>query len=182
MNDDLGFAVDVAIEHDGWGALDGVTVLAERAVGAALAVAADAPTDAEVSLVLCDDAFIRALNRTWRGKDQPTNVLSFPTDAPGTGPALLGDIVVAYQTSAREADEEGRSLGDHLAHLIVHGMLHLLDYDHGDDGAADVMEGLESRALASIGIASPYAVEAGPLEAGPLEAGPLDVEDARARP
>ena len=76
---------------------------------------------------------------------------------PGDGPLLLGDIVVAYETSAREAAAEGRSLDDHLAHLIVHGMFHLLGYDHEDDGAADLMEGLEDRALAALGIASPYA-------------------------
>ncbi len=167
-------AVDIAVEHDAWRAVAGLSALAERAAAAALAEVDDAPGEAEVSLVLCDDAFIRALNRTWRGKDQPTNVLSFPTDAeaPDAGPALLGDIVVAYETSAREADEEGRSLGAHLAHLVVHGMFHLLGYDHEDDGEADVMEGLEGRALAALGIASPYGTDGESRGA----------EDARAHP
>ncbi len=178
MNDGLALAIDVAVEHDAWGAPDRMTALAERAAVAALTVAADAPTDVEVSLVLCDDAFIRALNKTWRGKDQPTNVLSFPTEAtaPGAGPALLGDIVVAYETSAREAGEEGRSLDDHLAHLIVHGMFHLLGYDHEDEREADVMEGLEIRALEALGIASPYAAPT----ASSIDR--LDAKDARARP
>ncbi len=159
MNDGFSLAVDVAVEHDAWGETGRLTTLAERAAAAALALADDAPTDVEVSLVLCDDAFIRALNRTWRGKDQPTNVLSFPSDAvaPDAGPALLGDIVVAYETSAGEAAAGGRSLDDHLAHLIVHGMFHLLGHDHEDDDEADAMEDLEARALASLGIASPYA-------------------------
>ena len=184
MSDGLALAIDVAVEHEAWGAPDRLTALAERAAAAALTVAADAPsdvdtpTDVEVSLVLCDDAFIRALNKTWRGKDQPTNVLSFPTEAmaPEAGPALLGDIVVAYETSAREAGEEGRSLDDHLAHLIVHGMFHLLGYDHGDEREADVMEGLETRALEALGIVSPYAAPIAP------SIDRMDAKDARARP
>ena len=186
INDGPGLAIDVAVEHDAWGAPDHPGVLAERAAAAALTVAAETPThvdaptnmdtppDVEVSLVLCDDAFIRALNKTWRGKDQPTNVLSFPTEAtaPGAGPALLGDIVVAFETSAREAAEEGRGLDDHLAHLIVHGMFHLLGYDHEDEREADVMEGLEVRALEMLGIASPYAGDGDRV----------DAEDARAHP
>ena len=170
----MSLTVDLAIEHDAWRAVPGLPALVERAVAAALAEADDAPADAEVSLVLCDDAFIRVLNGTWRGKDQPTNVLSFPTEAaaPDAGPALLGDIVVAYETSAREAGEGGRSLRDHLAHLVVHGTFHLLGYDHGDDGDADVMEGLEDRALAALGVASPYLADPCAPDAG----------DARAQP
>ncbi len=154
----MSLAVDIAIDHEAWHVVAGLDAVAQRAAAAALATMDDAPTDAEVSLVLCDDAFIRTLNRTWRGKDQPTNVLSFPIDAatPGTGPRLLGDIVVAYETTAREAIEEGKSLPDHLAHLVVHGMFHLLGYDHEEDSQADVMEALEGRALETIGVASPY--------------------------
>ena len=165
----MSLALDIAIEHEAWHVVTGLDLLAQRAAAAALAIVDDAPTDAEVSLVLCDDAFIRTLNRTWRGKDQPTNVLSFPTDAatPEAGPTLLGDIVVAYETSAREAIEEGKSLPDHLAHLVVHGMFHLLGYDHEDDAEADVMEALEGRALAALGVVSPYL---------------SDAEDTRARP
>ena len=94
----------------------------------------------------------RPLNKTWRGKDKATNVLSFPTEEP----SLLGDIVVAYETTAREAAEEGKSLADHLSHLIVHGVLHLVGFDHEEDAEAEAMERLEGDVLATLGIASPY--------------------------
>ena len=115
--------------------------------------------------MLCDDAFIRTLNRDWRDKDKATNVLSFPAD-PSARHVTLGDIVVAYETSAAEAAHEDRPLGDHLAHLVVHGTLHLLGYDHETDRDADAMERLESRALRRLDIASPYE-DAGLLRAYP---------------
>lgn len=170
-------AIDLAIEHDSWGSAgDDLDRLSRRAVEAALAVAADAgvevPGDTELSLLLCDDAAIRRLNRQWRGKDKPTNVLSFP--APEAMRAYaLGDIAVAYETSAAEAGERGVPLADHLAHLVVHGVFHLLDFDHGDDAEAERMEGLEARALASLGLASPFADErAEPDEAAPTNPAP----------
>ena len=158
----MSLSIDIAIEHDAWRDLPDLDASGERAVGAALAVAAQAEVipavDAELSLVLCDDAFIRDLNARWRDKDAATNVLSFPS----ADPAMLGDIIVAYETCAREAQDEGRSLADHLAHMIVHGAFHLLGFDHLDDDEAEEMERLEAQALASLGIASPYAAEATP--------------------
>ena len=102
---------------------------------------------------------MRRLNRDYRGKDKPTNVLSFPRRrllAGRLGP-LLGDIVLAAETVAREAEDEGLALDDHLTHLIVHGFLHLLGYDHEDEAEAAVMEGLETAILGGLGIADPYA-------------------------
>jgi probable rRNA maturation factor len=121
----------------------------------------------EVSIRLTDDAEVRDLNRVYRGKDTPTNVLSFPGDdaLPGkamTGawaegePFLLGDVVVALETTVAEAAEMGRPVEAHLAHLIVHGVLHLLGYDHLDDGEATCMEALETRVLETLGYPDPY--------------------------
>ena len=156
-------AIDIAVEHEAWSAVEGLDALADRAVCAAIATSGTPiAEDTELSLVLCDDAFIRDLNRTWRGKDWPTNVLSFPTDEANAERAL-GDIVVAYETSVREAKEEGQPLDQYLSHLIVHGVFHLLGYDHETDAEADEMERLETRALQALGIASPYEPVPGPL-------------------
>ena len=115
----------------------------------------------EVSIVLSNDAEIRALNRTWRGQDKPTNVLSFPGDTEtdvAKAPILLGDVIVAFETATREVDQDraAASLADHLAHLIVHGVLHLLGYDHEIDSEAEEMEQLETELLAQLGIPNPY--------------------------
>ena len=151
----MSVSIDIAVDHTPWAALADLDTLARRAVDAAVATSgADLDDEAEVSIVLCDDAFIQNLNKTWRGKDHPTNVLSFPTDESSM---VLGDIVVAYETSAREAVEEEQTLDNYLSHLIVHGFFHLLGYDHETDEEADVMEALESRTLKALGIASPYA-------------------------
>jgi probable rRNA maturation factor len=116
----------------------------------------ETPALYEATIVLTDDSEIRELNRNWRGKDQPTNVLSFPSgDAPGE-PGALGDIVIAYETARKEADEESIALEDHVSHLVVHGVLHLLGFDHTNEDEAEKMEDLERKALASIGVADPY--------------------------
>lgn len=117
---------------------------------------------AEVALLLTDDAAVKNLNATWRGKDQPTNVLSFPNDAPGTDGAgrHLGDIALAFETVAGEAREKNIPIRHHAAHLAVHGMLHVLGFDHEDDASAERMETLETAILASIGLPDPYAVDA----------------------
>lgn len=151
---------------------------AAEAVAAALALTpyaglTDAAPLVEVAVRLTDDAEVHQLNRDFRGKDKPTNVLSFPqvqddlleglanSDAKEAlgGEILLGDIVLARETCAREAEEKGISLEDHATHLIVHGTLHLVGYDHMDDASAGAMEALEVKALASLGLANPYADE-----------------------
>lgn len=151
--------LDVAVEDGDWSALGDAEALARRAVEAALGVASDAPRGpVEVSLLLTDDAGVRALNAAWRDKDKPTNVLSFPAPAqPGVpGPRHLGDIALAFETLEREARDEGKTMADHAAHLIVHGTLHLLGYDHESTGEAEIMEALEVNALKSLSIADPY--------------------------
>lgn len=146
-------------------------VLAQRAGAAALAqtphaaLAAAAPL-VEVGVRLTDDAEVQALNRDYRGQDKPTNVLSFPQYDPSDfamlantddGEILLGDIVLALETCTREAADRGISVADHATHLIVHGTLHLLGYDHQDDASGDAMEAIETKALATLGLADPYA-------------------------
>jgi probable rRNA maturation factor len=148
--------LDIAIEGGEWAALGDPEALARTAVGAALAAAA-VETPVALSLLLTDDAAVRALNRDWRGEDKPTNVLSFPAPpSSSAGPRHLGEIALAFETVAREAASERRSLADHAAHLLVHGVLHLLGHDHEDDRAAEAMEALEVEALGRLGIADPY--------------------------
>ena len=112
-----------------------------------------------VTLVLSNDDEVRALNRNYRKKDKPTNVLSFPDGVAHGDFISHGDIVLAYETIAREADEQGKSFIHHAQHLVVHGVLHVLGYDHEDDGDAHAMEALEVRILARMGIANPYESE-----------------------
>ena len=129
--------------------------LAEQTVREAIAAAAAfSKTSGEVSIVLADDEMIRALNRHWRGIDKPTNVLSFP--ASKAGGKLFGDIVVAYETLARECDDEDQFFLHHLAHLTVHGFLHLIGYDHQTDAQADEMEGHESKIMLCLNMPDPY--------------------------
>ncbi len=114
---------------------------------------------AEVSVVLADDAFMRRLNRAHRGKDGPTNVLSFPLEAAAAAVGrrlLLGDVVLAYRTIRREAKEEGKRIENHAAHMLVHGTLHLLGFDHERARAARIMEGHEVRILRRLGVPDPY--------------------------
>jgi probable rRNA maturation factor len=155
-------ALDVAVDPRcaAWsGALPAAGDICRRAAAAALTTADIAPEDVEISVVLADDAFVRDLNRQWRGKDTPTNVLAFPcADERGAdgGVWLLGDVVVAFETALREAETEARRLDHHLTHLVVHGVLHLLGYDHISDDDADRMEKLEIAALDRLGIENPY--------------------------
>jgi len=150
--------VDVLVESGLWSGLPDPHALAGRAAQAAFEVcgrSSEGPT--ELTVLLADDETVRGLNRTWRGQDKATNVLSFPSaPAAGPGPRHLGDIALAYETLAREADAEGKSLADHATHLIVHGILHLLGYDHDTEADAGTMERLEIEALARLGIADPY--------------------------
>ncbi|MEZ5931448.1 MAG: rRNA maturation RNase YbeY [Alphaproteobacteria bacterium] len=140
---------------------------AERIVRAALAAAVVTPwlKAGEVSLLLTDDREIRALNAAYRNKDRATNVLSFPgldlidgkADVGRPPAAVLGDIVISHERLVAEAAELEKAPLDHFAHLLVHGTLHLLGYDHEDDGRAEVMEALEARVLKTLGFAAPYA-------------------------
>jgi probable rRNA maturation factor len=150
-------SIDISRNTEGWP--DSFDARADEAVRAALAQSKARITGpAELSIVLTDDAEQRVLNRDWRGIDKSTNVLSFPQIepfAPVSG--LLGDIILARETLEREAAEQGVSVEDHFTHLVVHGFLHLLGYDHMDDDEALAMEGLETQILASLGVADPYA-------------------------
>ncbi|NVK35953.1 MAG: rRNA maturation RNase YbeY [Rhodobacteraceae bacterium] len=156
------FQIDVAREFDLWPEESELLKVANTAIAAAFRVAPlDVVSGTEVSLVFtCDDA-IQRLNGQWRGKDKPTNVLSFPGSDPDEdtyGP-LLGDIILAYETIAREAGELDIDFSNHLTHLLVHGILHLFDYDHQEEDEAELMEGLERQILASLDIADPYTDE-----------------------
>jgi len=156
-------AIDLAVEDDRWEtAIPDLESLVVRAVEAGLAAAPEPPDGpVEVSVMLTDDATVQELNRTWRSKDKPTNVLSFPA-APQprhAGVALpLGDVVLAYETLVRESAEQSKPLQNHLAHLLVHGTLHCLGQDHEiGEAEAEAMELLEVAALATLGIPDPYA-------------------------
>ena len=134
----------------------------KSAVEAALAVAPDALAHpVEISILLTDDATVRDLNRTWRGKDSPTNVLSFPASPQPVHAGVarpLGDVVLAYDTMLRESAEQSKPLDHHFAHLLVHGTLHLLGQDHETgESEAEAMEALETAALRALGIPDPYA-------------------------
>jgi probable rRNA maturation factor len=137
--------------------------LAERAARAALAAAVGPAGGAPlvVGVVLADDAELRRLNHAWRGQDRPTNVLSFAVAEPGSAvpagaPVLLGDVVLAFETVAREAAEQEKPLADHLCHLVVHGVLHLLGFDHEEAAAGCVMEAREVEILRGLGVPDPY--------------------------
>ncbi|NQU71352.1 MAG: rRNA maturation RNase YbeY [Rhodospirillales bacterium] len=172
--------IDITHSCPRWdAALGDAAGLCRRAVFAALEeVANEAPgglSDAagrpvEISIVLADDAMVADLNLQFRDREGATNVLSFPalpaeneplypagTDGP---PMLLGDVVLAFETVAREAEDQGKKLGDHLTHLVIHGILHLLGYDHLDEAEAQTMEQLEIRVLGALGVPDPYVEEA----------------------
>ena len=133
--------------------------ICRTAAAAALARGAAGVAGAELSIVLADDALIAKLNRTYRGIAKPTNVLSFASAEPARRRAplrLLGDVVVAHGTIAREARAQGKTLADHLTHLVVHGVLHLLGFDHERAAEARRMETLEVAILGGLGVADPY--------------------------
>lgn len=150
------------IERDSplWDAAPGAEAVVERALAAAAAgCGCTLVAGAELSVMLTDDARMREINREWRAQDKPTNVLSFPAvpaAAVGRAP-FLGDIAIAFETVQREADEEAKGFDAHLAHLAVHGFLHLVGFDHQTDAEAEEMEGREVAILQSLGIADPYA-------------------------
>ncbi len=163
--------MDCVIEDARWEAF-GLEPLADAAIRQALAHLDLPPTGFTLCVMACDDARIAALNADHRGKPKPTNVLSWPSDerasgTPGLAPAMpepgeaddpehLGDIAIAFDTCAREATEAGKPMADHVTHLVVHGFLHLLGYDHIDDADAELMETTETAILARMGLSDPY--------------------------
>lgn len=169
--------IDIIVAVDAWESLDGLEGLTRDCVDASLAEsAAKLVEGCEISVTFCDDAEIRELNAEWRGKDKPTNVLSFPTPGPLSARPLLGDIVIAYETVAREAAEQEKTLREHTAHMVIHGFLHLIGYDHETAAEAEAMESLERRIASRLGLRDPYAGEpAGEeTEAGELNEGHVD--------
>ncbi|MEO3434853.1 rRNA maturation RNase YbeY [Inquilinus sp. CAU 1745] len=161
----------VTVEDDRWREMLGEDAegLVTPFVIAALEAGDAAEEEVEIGIAFADDERVRVLNRDYRGKDKPTNVLSFAltegeeTPAPMGGPVMLGDLVLARETVLREAAEQGKAPRDHAVHLIVHGVLHLLGYDHLTDADALLMERTEAAVLARFGLADPYA-EVGPTE------------------
>ena len=148
--------IEVEIESPDWtAALEDAEALTRRAAEAALV---GAGRQGDVVVLLTDDNAIAALNQGFRGKPGPTNVLSFP--APESARPHLGDVAVAHGVTAREAAEQGKPLADHLLHLVAHGVLHLVGYDHESEAEAESMEALERRVLAGLGAPDPYAPRA----------------------
>ena len=152
--------VVVVLETGSWAdELPDSEALAHRMAQAAATATPEVLGEAELCVVFSDDAHLRTLNRDYRATDKPTNVLAFANDTPPrVGPRLLGDVVIAFETAASEAADQGKTLSDHVSHLLVHGVLHLLGYDH--TGAVDAarMEDLERTVLADFGIPDPYVV------------------------
>jgi probable rRNA maturation factor len=150
--------IDLSVEAGDWPNEAALALLVDRAVSAAFAETG-AGGQSELSIVFSDDAHIRTLNAGWRGKDKPTNVLSFPAFSFPRGgklPPMLGDIVLAAETVAREAALEDKPFDNHITHLVIHGLLHLLGYDHETDAEAEEMEAIERAALARLAIPDPY--------------------------
>jgi probable rRNA maturation factor len=150
-------SVDVLVQSDLWAVQPDAERIVRRAISAA--AAGMLTRTEELAVVLADDVAVRELNRIWRGKDAPTNVLSFPAAPAGAdaAPGILGDVVLAYETIARESDLERKPFDHHLVHLVVHGFLHLLGYDHETDAEAEKMEAAERKILAGLDVPDPYA-------------------------
>lgn len=154
---------EVLVVADGWRGESDAEAVIHRAIAAAAEMVEADIGEAELAVMLTDDAGIRTLNSNWRGIDKATNVLSFPAlqptgaGGPDDAPRMLGDIAIAYETTRREADDEQKPFDHHLSHLAVHGFLHLIGYDHEKDDDAETMEALETEILAQLGIPDPYA-------------------------
>ncbi|RZJ46860.1 MAG: rRNA maturation RNase YbeY [Brevundimonas sp.] len=145
--------IEIEVEDDAWsGALPEVEAVVSRAASAALGT-----IKGDIVILLTDDETVRDINARFRDRDRPTNVLSFP--AAESAFPHLGDLTLAYGVCAREAVEQGKTLSDHLSHLTVHGVLHLLGRDHEDDAEAEEMEAEERSILASLGVADPYTTD-----------------------
>jgi len=152
--------IEVEIDDPAWtGVLPDAAAMARVAAEAALAAAGASPDRRDLVVLLTDDETVRALNARFRDQDHATNVLSFP--APPTAGSHLGDVALAFGVCAAEADGQGKPLDRHLQHLVAHGVLHLVGYDHQTEAEAEVMEALERRILAGLGAPDPYAAERG---------------------
>lgn len=152
--------VTLAVDAGDWVDTEKLRATAEKAAGAVRVAVSESPSRAEISIMFTNDRRMAELNNRWRARPQPTNVLSFPVSRSKAmaGEAMqLGDIALGFETVSKEATEMGLTLPDHITHLLVHGLLHLLGYDHEDDSTAEVMETLETHILATLGIANPYA-------------------------
>ena len=150
-------SLDISVPSPLWRRLPRARMIARETIAAA-AESGGPSEGGDVSLCLADDAALRALNLRWRGLDKPTNVLSFPAPPPGRrgDPTMLGDIALAYETLAREAEDLGVPLADHYRHLLAHGFLHLIGYDHDKDAEAETMEQTERKILRRLNIPDPY--------------------------
>jgi len=151
-------AIEISVACEDWHRILGAELIVHRAAAAAFAEAG--VREGEASILLADDGRMRELNRNFRGKDQPTNVLSFPSNEEHNGVRFFGDVVLAFETIVREAAEEGKRVDAHLSHLAAHGVLHLLGFDHGNDRDAEAMEAKETKILARLGFPDPYAAHA----------------------
>lgn len=153
--------IDFIVEATLWESVPDVTGWAAAAIGEAiLKSGVKLKPGAEISILLTDDAAIRKLNAQWRGKDEATNVLSFPSPGPIETRPSLGDIAIAYETCEREAGAELKTFQAHVTHLVVHGFLHLVGFDHEAESDAVRMEAMERAILAALGISDPYAIRA----------------------
>jgi probable rRNA maturation factor len=150
--------IDIEIEDQAWAYTEGQVEALVLAAAEAALEAADFEGGG-VTILLTDDAAVHDLNHRFRGKDAPTNVLSFP--APSNPERHLGDVALAFGVCAREAEDQGKPFAHHLQHLVAHGVLHLVGYDHETDAEAEQMEGLERIVLAGLGVPDPYSAEQG---------------------
>ncbi len=142
--------IDITITHNAW-----ENAITQKMIESCLQAAARhlaLPETAALSVLLTDNATIQQLNYEYRGKDKPTNVLSFPQELP----ELLGDIVLAYETIASEAETQGKGMDAHIQHLLIHGLLHLTGHDHEEEAEAEAMEALEIAILSELSVANPY--------------------------
>ena len=157
------YEIDISVQDERWAvAIPEVETLTRTAITKVLEQSAYSRQSLEVSIVLANDAFVQDLNKTYRHKDKPTNVLSFPqTDADDVSEQLLpvislGDIIIAYETILKESEEQSKTITDHYTHMLVHGGLHLLHYDHQIESEAQIMEALEAEILNTMDIKNPY--------------------------
>lgn len=153
-----GLSFEVVDEDERWGGEETLRQLVDRACVALGALSVLRGGEAQFTILFTSDSQIQELNRQWRGQDKPTNVLSFPAAQDGNPEFsnYIGDIAIAYETIVREAQEYDKVFEDHVLHMIVHGILHLLGHDHENDAEAEIMEDLERKILAKAGIGDPY--------------------------